>query len=101
MPRSREHGGGFVAPRLPRSGLAELLEDVDDVAGSAGGTGLGAVAQQRGADALGVMEELPRKHRLHLRRHRAAGRMGSAPQNPFPPARGFGERHPRRDSRGP
>lgn len=68
---------GFIMTGLshcpPSSGLAELFEDADDVAGGTRGAGLGGVSEQCWPHALGVMEELPRKHRLHLRRDRADG----------------------------
>lgn len=54
----------------PSSGLAELFEDMENVAGGARGTGLGGIAEQRRPQALGMMEELPCKHWLHLQRHR-------------------------------
>lgn len=58
------------SPLPPSSGLAELFEDMENVAGGARGAGLGGVAEQRRPQALGVMEELPCEHRLHLWRHR-------------------------------
>lgn len=50
----------------PSSGLAELFEDMENVAGGARGTGLGGIAEQRRPQALGMMEELPCKHWLHV-----------------------------------
>lgn len=60
-------------PACPGSGLAELFEDADNVAGSTRGAGLGGVVEQHRPHALGVMEEFPCEHRLHLRRHRTDG----------------------------
>lgn len=54
----------------PSSGLAELFEDMENVAGAARGTGLGRIAEQCRPQALGMMEELPCEHWLHLWRHR-------------------------------
>lgn len=79
---------GFIMTGFSRrplgSGLAELFEDTDDVAGGTRGAGLRGVSEQHRPHALGVMEELPRKHWLHLWRDRADGGRAQVRVSPRP-----------------
>lgn len=81
---------GFASPQLPGSGLAELLQDVGDAPGGSGRAGLGAASQQRRTQALGVVEELSCKYRLHLQDTELPGGWGPclAPGVPIAPLTG-------------
>lgn len=94
---------GFASPQLPGSGLAELLQDVGDAPGGSGRAGLGAASQQRRTQALGVVEELSCKYRLHLQDTELPGGWGPclAPGVPHRPADGHEDQQPCVYSRGP
>lgn len=79
-----------MSPQLPGSGLAELLQDVGDAPRGCGRAELGAAPKQCRTQALGVMEELSCKHRLHLRDTELLGGWGPclAPRIPIAPLMG-------------